>query len=202
MPLRVARLLRTVLTALVLAVMLVQPAGAETAGGANHVVMATTTVDGGWLARAGLQMAPVGSDTVDSTNLARAQARDCSACRSVAVAVQAVFITSEASTVTPTNAAVATNVNCSGCSSLAFAYQYVLSTDGPVYLGGAAAQQLADLRARFAEASGAGLPFDDLRDRLDALVAEFRRLIDEELVRAGQPGGGAVSEQVSVAPTA
>ena len=63
------------------------------------------------LERSGLQVAPVGSDTVTSSNLALATSHDCSGCRTIAVALQAVFVIRDASTVSPTNAAVATNVD-------------------------------------------------------------------------------------------
>jgi hypothetical protein len=54
------------------------PAGATAyAGGADNVVIATTTADGSTIERSGLQVAPVGGPTVASENLAEATSFDC-----------------------------------------------------------------------------------------------------------------------------
>ena len=172
------------------------------AGGANNVVQATTTADGAALGRSGVEVAPVGADTVTSTNLALADARDCLGCRSVAVAFQTVLITRDASEVTPTNAAVATTANCSGCVSYAFAFQYGLSTDGPVLLDVTGRQELADLRRRLADTVQDDVPLETLDASVRQLAAEFKDIIDRQLRRAGRTGAGTVHEQADRAPGA
>jgi len=167
-------------------------------GGANNFVLATTTADGSDMARSGLQTALVGGDTLASSNIADAEAHDCTGCRSVAVAVQAVFNTGDASTVAPSNAAVASNANCTSCGSFAYAYQYVVTTAGPVRLSPAGRAEIQADRDAIAAAAASGLPFDQLDARLQGLTAEFKADVDRELVLAGNPGTGSVRQQVSV----
>jgi hypothetical protein len=162
------------------------PAAAEQAGGANHVVMATTTADGSALARSGIQVAPAGGPTNDSTNLARAAAFDCNGCRSVAAALQAVLLISDPSTVTSTNAAVATNQRCIGCTSYAFAYQYVVTADGPVYITTTGRKDIEGLRAEVAAVAASGGPVTEIDARLEQLKEEFRAVIDSEMRSAGR----------------
>src|SRR3954467_12760723 len=65
------------------------------AGGANNVVLVQATTDGQVAARAHLQVAPFGGADFGSSNLAEAVAQTCFGCSTVAVAVQAVFLTGE-----------------------------------------------------------------------------------------------------------
>ena len=169
-------------------------------GGANNVVLVTTTADGSSLGRSGLQTASVGGSTLASSNIADAAAHDCTGCRSVAVAVQAIYNTGNPSTFVPTNAAVATNSNCTGCGSFAFAYQYVVSTGGPVRLSPTGVAELGALRAEMADVADSGLPFDQLNARLEELAAEFKADVDRELVAAGKPAAGTVRQQTSISP--
>jgi putative peptide zinc metalloprotease protein len=172
-------------------------------GGANNVVMVSTTADGSEQARSGLQVASVGGPNVTSTNLANARATNCTGCHSGAAAIQAVFVTRNASFQTPTNAAVATNGGCSECVSFAYAFQYVLSTDGPVRMTTEGRQALQDLRQRFQSTLDSGLPnihtkedADELRDDLDAIANQFKTTIDEMHVSVGP---GVVHQEVKTA---
>jgi hypothetical protein len=154
-------------------------------GGANHVVLATTTADGSSLERSGLQVGHAGGPTVASSNIAAALSYACTGCNSVAVAFQAVLVTGDPNTVVPANAAVATNVACTSCTAYAFAYQYVLSTDGPV-----------PLREEIRGLAESDLPPDVLTQQLDAVAADFKATIDEELIAAGKPVDGVEKRQV------
>lgn len=192
-------LLTVMATALCLAVTPVAAAGAaDPTGGANNVVMATTSSpDYSELDRSGLQVAQIGGPTVSSTNLARADAHDCTGCRSVAVAFQTVFVTRGATTATPTNAAVATTGGCVSCTSFAFAYQYVLYTDGPVRLSADGQQRIAALRTQLDEAAHSGLGVWELDARLEELKAQFKATIDEEVGPAGGSAASSESQHVS-----
>jgi putative peptide zinc metalloprotease protein len=170
------------------------------AGGANNVVIANATTDGQVTTRSQLQIAPFGGDAADSSNLALATAAGCTGCSTTAVAVQAVFLTGDPSAVTPANVAAATNAACNSCTSYAYAWQYVLSTSGPVHLSTDGYTEVAALRAEIASAASSGLPPEQLTARLDALTAEFKAVIDEQLVQSGQPVRGVIEEQVQ-APT-
>jgi hypothetical protein len=133
--------------------------------------------------------------------------QDCTGCRTAAAAFQAVFTTDDADMITPANVAAAVNSNCTACHSFAFAYHYVLTTQGPVYLGGAAQQQIAQIRQEVAAALASGLP-DDLLDaqlldaRLQSLAPQFKLIIDTNLQQAGVAAQGAVNERVDSAPAA
>src|SRR5881409_2749272 len=81
-------------------------------GGPNNVVHVVTTGTNDVQERASTKIGSYGGDDLQSANVARAESHDCTDCRNVAVAVQAVFATGQPSTVEPANAAVATNENC------------------------------------------------------------------------------------------
>ena len=173
------------------------PAAADGAqgGGPDQVVMAGTNAGNQTLERSGLNAVPFGGDTLNNTNLARADSHDCTGCRSVAVSVQAVFASGQPHVVTPHNFAVATNENCTGCVSFAYAYQYVLTTDGPVRLTTTGLQQLGGLRWQVAIAAASGLAPDALEARLDELTGQFKTVIDQQLQAAGRTGQGTVQRE-------
>ena len=164
-------------------------------GGADQVVMASTTAGNQTLERSALNAVSFGGDTLNNSNLARADAHDCTGCRSVAVSVQAVFATGHPHVVTPHNFAVATNENCTSCLSYAYAYQYALTTDGPVRLTTTGLQQIASLRWQVAIAAASGLAPDALTARLDELTTQFKTVIDQQLQAAGRTGQGAEQRQ-------
>jgi hypothetical protein len=170
-------------------------AGAQGAG-ANNLVIVQTSTDGSALSRAGVQVAPYGGSTVASANIAEATASDCTGCSSAAVAIQAVFVTGDPSVVTPGNAAVATNAACADCTSYAYAYQYVLSTNGPVYVSTEGRAELDVLRSEFAATAAADMSPADKTAALDVLTGQFKALVDNQLLAAGQAARGIVYEQV------
>lgn len=178
------------------------PAAADTSGGANQVVLAQATAGALTATRSGVQVAPAGSPTVTSSNIAEATGTDCTGCRAAAAALQAIFIIRDADTITPSNAAVAVNSNCTRCDTFAFAYQYVLTTQGPVYLSAAAHQQIAQIREQVAEAVASNLPDDQLDAQLQSLAGEFKAVIDANLQQAGVAAQGTVNERTDAAPAA
>jgi putative peptide zinc metalloprotease protein len=188
--------LASALSALVLAI----PAAA-TDGGANQVVLATTTADGASIERSGLQFALVGGPTVGSENLAEATSVNCTGCTTIAVAFQAVVATGNPSVVIPHNAAVAENGGCTSCSTYAYAYQYVLTTKGSAHLTTTGTTQVAALRAEVADLAGSGLSFDALTARLDELASEFRSVVDGNLVAAGNISDRTATLYIDAAPT-
>jgi len=168
------------------------PAGAA---GGDNVVLAFNSADDSHLPRSGVAVTTAAADTVDTENLAYAKA-SCSGCRTVAVAVQAVLITSDASVITPKNVAVAVNENCTSCETMAAAYQYVVTTGGPAHLSATGQQKVAQLRREIGAVAASGLSFPELEGALDELVERLRLVIDEEIVSAGGTPAGAVERQV------
>ena len=163
------------------------PAAADTspAGGANNVVIATTIASAMLSQRSGLQVGIDAAPTAASGNLALARATDCTGCRSVAVALQAVLITGSANVITPTNAATAVNSGCTGCTSYAYAFQYVVQTNGPVHLTPAGVTEVAALRSQAADVASSGESPDQLTTDLNALAAQLEAVIDSQVVAAG-----------------
>jgi putative peptide zinc metalloprotease protein len=188
--------LTSALSALVLAV-----PGAATDGGANQVVLATTTDDGASTERSGLQFALLGGPTVGSDNLAEATSVSCTGCTTIAIAFQAVVATGNPSVVIPHNAAVAVNGGCTSCSTYAYAYQYVLTTNGSAHLSATGMTQIAALRAEVADLAGSGLSFDTLTARLDEFAIEFRSVVDGSLVAAGNISDRTATRHIDAAPT-
>lgn len=174
--------------ALALTAALAAPAAAQTGGGANNLVQVVNTTSHTFAARAGVQAAPYGGTSAQSTNLARADNRDCTGCQSQAAALQAVFLTGDASTVEVANAAVATNSSCQSCTAYAYAYQYVVTSDRAVSLSPTGKQRISSIQERARQViSQPGSSVEDftaLDAQLDALAAELRDTIDSEL-RAG-----------------
>jgi len=170
-------------------------AAPASAAGGDNVVLAFNYVDDSHLPRSGVAVTTAAADTVETENLAYAKG-SCDACRTVAVAVQAVLITSDASVITPKNAAVAVNEGCTSCETMAAAYQYVVTTGGPVHLSATGQQQVAELRREIGAVAASGLPFLELDAALDQLVERLRTVIDEEIVSAGGTPHGAVERQV------
>jgi hypothetical protein len=85
-------------------------------------VLVFSQTDGLARSGSGLVVSPAASDAVDNENIAYAKS-GCTGCRTVAVAIQAVLITSNASDVQPKNVALAVNESCSSCRTFAAAYQ-------------------------------------------------------------------------------
>jgi hypothetical protein len=195
---------RMLLIALVCAGFAAAPAGADTAspaGGANNVVLVQTQSDGQWNERSHVQVAPVAGDTVASTNLAVAQATGCTGCRASAVAVQVLFVTGDPSVYTPSNVATAANGGCDTCGTYAYAWQYLLQTSGPAYLSPTGRLEVNQLGRQIADAVASIDPTSlaadqQLTDRLDALTAQLKTVVDDEVRLAGGNPSGAPRELV------
>lgn len=170
--------------------------GAQAAGGGgpNNVVQADTTGTNATDARSALKVGSYGGDSLQSENVASAYSHDCTDCRTVAAAVQAVFVTGSPSTSEPKNVAVALNERCLRCTTYAFAYQYIVRTDGPVHLDGETRRDIARIRGEIADASKSDLAPPDVDARLHALATEFKSEIDQGLRRDGEQAHGHVQE--------
>jgi hypothetical protein len=170
--------------ALATAGLLAPSAGAdETGTGPDQVIWAKTTGTGSSDLLSGVEVGSYKGDELRSANVARADSTDCTDCRTVAVAVQAVLVKGNPSTSTPTNAAIAINENCLRCTTYAFAYQYVVATDDRVVLTARGRRRVATLREQIDNAAHSDLAPDDLNLRLQGLAHDFRAAIDADLAR-------------------
>ena len=161
-------------------------------GGPNHVVQTTATAGDTVQERGGIQVGFYGGDDLQSTNLAKADSHDCTGCRSIAVAFQAVLATGDPSTVEPRDFAVSTNENCTSCTTAAVAYQYVVTTNGPVHLSSQTRSEIDQLRGELQAAAQSDLSPPDLDARLRDLGDEFKADINRGVRESGQTPHGHV----------
>jgi hypothetical protein len=194
---KIRKTLSALTTALVLASAGLLTAGAQAAdsGGPDNVVWSKTTGTGDTELRSAVKLGAYSGDDLESANVARAESTDCTDCRTVAVAVQAVFATGNPTTVAPQNVALAVNQNCTRCTTYAYAYQYVVTTDGPVRLGRRARRDLAQIRGEVADVARSDLEPAQMDARLNELTGEFKARIDSSLQRAGEEPGGEVERE-------
>jgi hypothetical protein len=188
------------LTAVVLATAGLVPMGAqadEAAGtGPDNVVWVTTTGANARDQQSGFQVGLYDGNDLRSVNVARSESRDCTDCRTVAVAVQAVIATDKPQTVAPTNAALAINERCERCTTYAYAWQYVVTTDRKIRPSRRARARIADIREEIDGVAKSDLAPADLDARLNDLTAQFKATIDAELRRQGEDERGKVRKDV------
>jgi hypothetical protein len=185
------------LTALTAALVLSLSAGAYAAEGTgpDNVVNVETTGANVTDAQSKLKVGSYDGDNLQSENVASAYSHDCTDCRTIAVAVQAVFVTGNPSTAEPKNVAVALNERCTRCTTFAYAYQYVVSTDGRVRLNDETRADIRRLRREIDDVAESDLAPPDMDARLQALTDEFKTEIDQGLAAAGERGKGRVRER-------
>jgi putative peptide zinc metalloprotease protein len=136
--------------------------------------------------RLALKITRVNGDVVDSSNAAVAAA-SCSDCQTVAVALQAVLIFSDASVITPTNFAFAYNLECERCYTLATAYQFV-STTGIVHFTAEGNRRIAEIRRQLEDLRNADLSIEEIQVRVDLLAVQLLSVMSSEIVSAGHAG--------------
>lgn len=172
-------------------------AAAHAAGstGPDNVVQSQTTGANATDVHSKVKRGAYDGDNLQSQNVASAYSHDCTDCRTVAVAVQAVLVTGNPSTAEPKNVAVALNERCVRCSTFAFAYQYVVSTNGPVHLDDRARADLRRVRHEIWDTAHSDLAPPDMDARLHELSAEFKSDVDAGIARAGEDPHGHVHEE-------
>ena len=166
----------------------VTPAGGG-GGSVNNEVVVINTVDGRTANRAGIGVARVTGDDSYNQNAAAATSQ-CSDCRTVAVAAQAVIIQrNDATTIKPSNIAIAVNANCLRCETVALAYQLVFTTDGLVRYDDGVGAQLAGYRASLQEVAGNdNLSIPEMEARIGGIVDEMWAALRAELEAVGIQG--------------
>jgi hypothetical protein len=107
------------------------------------------------------------NEPVENANLAYSHSFNCTGCRTVTVALQAVIIEGNPTTVAPQNAAVAVNENCLSCLTFAYAHQYVFSPHHPVVLNRDATLALQAIQSYVDHEANSGEDFATLNSHLD-----------------------------------
>jgi len=174
-----------VLAVSMLLAIVVTPAPAV-AGGANQIVQSSATADYPTVIRTATQWAPFGGPGANSANIATAISTDCTGCRAVAVAFQAIILTHDPNVVTPSNVAVAANGSCLGCDSFAFAYQDVITTDGPATLNATGIALVREINLRADAIAHSGVPDSQMEAELKDLALEFKADVEQNLVAHGR----------------
>ena len=128
------------------------------------------------------------SDVVDQTNLALAFS-NCEDCRTVAVAIQLVFVVGSPSTVTPENVALAINYDCTLCETVALAYQFVIGVgDESVGFTEDGEDRLDDLQEQMQELWEKDLTAEEFIAEFGLLADELSNILAEELVAGDEDG--------------
>jgi hypothetical protein len=154
--------------------------------GPNHVVNVQSSTPATTVARSGIQAASTGASSATPTNLAIANAHDCTGCQARAASFQAAFLTGDPTYVSPRNVAAATTSNCDGCATIAYAYQYAITTGGPVRLSDAAREKIDALRDEATtDINSDSVTYDELDAELHDVAQRFRAVIDSDLRRVG-----------------
>lgn len=110
-----------------------------------------------------------GNDAVENANLAYSHSVDCTGCKTITVAVQAVIIEGNPTTIAPQNAAVAVNENCQSCLTFAYAHQYVLSPHHPIEISGKDSKRLQAIQQGIDWVAHSGKDFATMSSQLDSL---------------------------------
>jgi putative peptide zinc metalloprotease protein len=160
------------------------PAAPALADDGNNIVSAVNTKDGADIFKLVFDIRRATGDVVDNGNAAIAYA-SCTDCKTVAIAIQIVFVTGNPSTVAPENVAIAINENCTACETLASAYQFVITTSGPVTFTKDGWRRLHEIRKALERLRKGDLPIAEIQARLDALMDDLADVLRTELVPVG-----------------
>lgn len=189
---------KKLLTALIALVLSAAPAGAF----ADNTAVAVNTKDDSSVIKIAFKIERVMKETVTTGNAAVAVS-SCSACQTVAIAIDAVFVMSDPQVYTPTNLAIAYNVDCSGCSTLADAYQFVMTTGGAVHLTPEGSQEVARIRQQLEALRHCGCSIFDIQQQVAILTDQLQQVLSTQVVPAGQPDTQpAASPTVAASPEA
>jgi putative peptide zinc metalloprotease protein len=156
----------------------------------DNIVVLVNQHDGKFESKAKDEIEFETGDAVNNRNVAAAYSQ-CSACRTVAVAIQVVLAMGPSSDVSPENMALAINQDCTSCVTMAWAYQYVATTGGDVKLADGVKAQFHATGAEVAGLIDQPMAFDELDARLDGLIHEMWDSIAVELKKTGKPEGKA-----------
>lgn len=193
------RFVAVVLAAALLAAAPLTAAPAAAQGG-DTTAVAINTRDGASVFRLAFQVRRVAGSVVDQTNAAVAYA-SCSDCETIAISLQVVLAMGDVEDVSPENYALAVNVECDSCTTLAGAYQFVIGTDGPARFTAEGNRTLADIRRRLLALRDSELDADAMLAELDAIAADLRRVLREEMVQADDEGRTAPDPAADASPS-
>lgn len=170
------------------AALIAAPAAAVAAdtsfNGPANTVEVDNSVDATTRSDAEFQVARAQRRDTEAGNLAFAHSHDCTGCKSLAAAYQAVFVSPDNTSFSPQNVAAAVNSNCTGCGSFAYAYQYVVTADRSVRLSESEREQVDQLEREASRELRSGDPFPQIDATLHDVAQRFRAVVDGAIARA------------------
>jgi putative peptide zinc metalloprotease protein len=154
-------------------------------GGPQNRAVAINKNDGTNVFRLAFSIDRILSDEAGPGNAAVAYS-SCSNCRTTAIAIQVVLLTTTPEGFAPANVAVAVNAGCDSCTTVALAYQIVLQTDGNVQLTKAGRDRIKEILDQLQALEDQDLPPEELKAKADALVDQLTAVFEGELRPVGQ----------------
>jgi putative peptide zinc metalloprotease protein len=167
-------------------------------GEGDNQALAVNTVDGSTVYDVSIGVVWVTGNVVDNVNEAWAVA-SCTACTTVAVAYQVLYVLDDPAYVVPQNIAVAVNYECVACQTVALSGQLVVTLTN--YPSPEAIAELAALSADLeaVEANVQSMSLDDVYAELNRIEAEIVQvLIDDGVLEISET----VLVEASVTPAA
>jgi putative peptide zinc metalloprotease protein len=164
---------RKLLASLLALPLALQPAPAAAAGGPSNIVIAMNHSDGRLVVQGNIGLSREPGAIAAPLNFAMAYS-SCTDCRTIAVALQLNFATTDAHLITPQNGATATNANCTHCATVAIADQVFYTVDDPTQIPPGVQDSILQLDAALREIStDPTITFDDALARIDGVLAQF-----------------------------
>lgn len=161
-------------------------AGDEGGSSGDNVAVAINTKNDSSRFKFKYRLERESGDVVDNQNVAVAQAT-CERCRTTAIAVQIVLVSSKPSTVTPVNLALALNENCTSCQTFATAFQFVVGVeDASVRFTKAGKDELRRIIGEFRSLRNDTYTLAEFDTRTNALADEIRAVLRTQLAPKGE----------------
>ncbi len=172
--------------AIVTAPTAVQAQGSVLAQAQRNTAIAINKNDGANVFRLAFSIDRIMSESGAPGNAAVAFS-SCSNCRTTAIAIQVVLLTTEPDEFAPANVAVAVNAGCDSCTTVALAYQIVLQVDGNVQLTKAGRDRIKEILDQLQALEDQDLSPEELKTKTDELVNQLAAVFEEELRPVGKP---------------
>jgi putative peptide zinc metalloprotease protein len=169
----------------------------------DNTAIAINTKDNSDVFRLAFKIERLNGDVVTPTNLSFAFA-SCTDCQTVAIAIQAVLVTTDPSPnyIQNTNEAWAINYMCSGCDTLSYAYQFFDTVGGKFMITPEGRQEIARIRQEF-ESLRHSNDLAYIQAQARALTAELQQVLTTQVVPVGDhstPAGESPSASPAASP--
>lgn len=161
--------------------------GTAAAQGGDTTAIAINTKDNSSLFKFAFAIKKVTGEVVDNTNAAIAYA-SCENCRTTAISIQIVLVSSSPGTVVPENYAISINESCTLCQTFSTAFQFVIGVEDPsVGLTKAGKRELREILREFKALKRDDYTLAEFHARTQALGQRLRTVLRTEL-QSRRPG--------------